>query len=194
MGMRSLHRILLAAVVIPVGAVAACSQAPAAVTGADVDAGDSSVTAIPDASDAGIVLADAADATKGPGTCTRTLSFGEAALKLSAGDCDINQNVTRRKGVLTYACGDGPAKAEIGTKIFKGSIAGDSVQLTLVDDFDYGACSFTSTETLTGSFAGGKLSYAYREAYQASSPTTCGLPDCTATGTVNVAVGTEVQQ
>lgn len=195
MGMRSPRKfVLLVAVVIPVGAAAACSQAPAAVTRADVDAGDSSVTAIPDASDAGIVLADAADATKAPGTCTRTLSLGEAAIKLSAADCDINQNITRRKGVLTYGCGDGPAKAEIGTKVFKGSIAGDSVQLTLVDDFDYGACSFTSTETLTGSFAGGKLSYAYREAYQPSSPTTCGLPDCTATGTVNVVVGPEVQQ
>lgn len=192
--MRSLRKVVLLVAVVTVGGIAACSQpAPVALTRNGEDAGDASATAQPDAADGGATLADASDAAPSPATCTRTLSLGEAALRLSAADCDLNENVVRRKGVLTYGCGDGPAKAEIGTKTFAGSIAGDLVQLTLVDDFDYGACSFTSTETLSGSLSAGKLSYAYREAYQASSPTTCGLPDCTATGTINVVVGPEAR-
>lgn len=190
--MLSLRPIVVAA--LSVGALLACTQTPAVVTVTGTDAGEAGASPGTDAGDAGVTVVDGAtDAEKPTGNCTRTLSLGEAALKLSAADCDLNENVARRKGVLTYGCGDGPAKADVGGKTFTGTINGDAVQLTLVDDFDYGACSFTSTETLSGSLAGGKLSYAYKEAYQASSPTTCGLPDCTATGTVNVVVGPEVK-
>lgn len=103
-------------------------------------------------------------------TCKRTLTMGKITSQTNP-SCYINEEVSNRSADLEYDCATG-GKAEItfGTQKFEGTIKSDAVDLTNVEQFDFGGCLWESTQRIYGDLSTKKVDYTYKEKPLQSCP------------------------
>jgi hypothetical protein len=166
-----------------------CGGPPGPVGIVTPDPPDASGVADADAVDA----ADAAAADAGPSACTKALSV--RITKISQSTCLFNSTVEESSpATLSYACAGGAASVTFGAQTFTGTETAGSVSLTNVSTYTFTnvkynvSCKYIATQTISGTVASGKLTWAYTEVLDKNQTPLCQFVTgaCTGSGDVTV--------
>jgi hypothetical protein len=131
-----------------------------------------------------------------PTTCTAQLTVTITSSG-PATTCSFNSMVaTGTTATLMYPCAGGTAMVTLGDQVFSGTVsASGAVSLTNVSMYSQLSlpplkitCSFTGTQTVTGTIASGSLSYDYAEAFSTGDMPICPslFETCWEKGTVAI--------
>lgn len=98
----------------------------------------------------------------GGSSCRATLVV--AQLQVQRG-CTVDTRISGASGVLTHACGPGPAEARFGDSVFTGEVDGAGVaRLSIRTEFPFSdGCRWETKQEIEGRIDGGAWQYAYRE-------------------------------
>ncbi|MBX7194946.1 MAG: hypothetical protein K1X94_23030 [Sandaracinaceae bacterium] len=96
------------------------------------------------------------------GSCRASLVV--AQLDVQPG-CTVDTRISGASGVLTHACGPGPAEARFGDSVFTGEVdAAGRAHLVIRTEFPFSdGCRWETKQEIEGNVQGGVWQYAYRE-------------------------------
>jgi hypothetical protein len=115
-----------------------------------------------------------------PTTCTAT--FSVVSLTPSSSGCTLNEEVrSGSPATMTYPCAGGAVAVRFGSQTFSGTLSGNQLSVTNVDQFPFSSCTWESTQRITGTFPG-TLAYSYAE--RVVSGGCSGVGACTAAGSI----------